>query len=625
MKRTDIIQSLIDKVKAKKYLEIGVSAGENFREIKCDYKVGVDPELTSPATIFATSDDFFEKNTENFDVIFIDGLHHADQVYRDIINSLKILNPGGYIVCHDMNPELEEHQIIPFRGGIWNGDCWKAFVTLRQERDDLFMCVVDADYGCGIIQVGNQEKLVFDNAFQKLDFANFSRNRKKWLNLITPDQFASKVLMKTTGTDVVDEAYLINLLNTYIQNPDDPEINYELALFYDGIGQTAAAMSYYLRTTERSDDKLLQYECLIRASMCYDKQGTRKFTVKGLIQNAITVIPSRPEGHFLLARYYERSDQDGSWKDCYLTACVAEEFCDRNPPPLRTQVDYPGFYGILFEKAISSWWCGLCDEARDMLEDLLDNYELDELHKNAVISNLEKLTGDKSSGLPKLNWYSKKNHGKLRFKFKGSKEIEKNYAESYQDMFVLSMLNGKKNGTYLEIGAGNAFYGNNTALLETKFGWNGVALDIDENFVNAHNQERKHTCLLKDALKVNYERFLNGLDMPTDIDYLQLDCDPPEVTYKILLTMPFETHRFAVITYEHDYYCDETKSFRDKSRKYLESFGYKLVVDNISPDDNRPYEDWWVHPELVDEKIIQKMICVDGETKKAEKYMLNSL
>jgi hypothetical protein len=187
------------------------------------------------------------------------------------------------------------------------------------------------------------------------------------------------------------------------------------------------------------------------------------------------------------------------------------------------------------------------------------------------------------------------------------------------------MLDGKKNGTYLEIGAGNAFYGNNTALLETKFGWSGVALDIDENFVAAHNNERKHNCLLKDALKVNYERLLMGLDMPEDIDYLQLDCDPPEVTYKILLNMPFETHRFAVITYEHDYYCDDTKSFRDKSRKYLESFGYKLVVDNISPNENKPYEDWWVHPDLVDESILEKMICVDGETKKAESYMLNSL
>ena len=124
-------------------------------------------------------------------------------------------------------------------------------------------------------------------------------------------------------------------------------------------------MSYCLRTVERSEKKLLQYECLIRAAMCYEKQGTRKFTVKGLIQNAMIVMPSRPEAHFLLARHYEHHNQsdDGAWKDCYQTACIAEAFCERDPEPLRTQVDYPGYYGILFEKAISSWWCGLCDES----------------------------------------------------------------------------------------------------------------------------------------------------------------------------------------------------------------------------------------------------------------------
>lgn len=619
MRRTDIIQSLIDKVGAEKYLEIGVSSGENFKEIKCPMKVGVDPELSTPATIHQTSDNFFELNEEMFDVIFIDGLHHADQVYRDIANSLLFLNDGGYIVCHDMNPEKEEHQTIPFRGGIWNGDCWKAYVQFRKERDDLSMWVVDSDYGCGVIKRGYQEKL----NIAALNFNQFSKNRKEWLNLITPDQFVSKVIMEDKK-DSYDSKYLNHLLVTYINDPDDPEINYELALFYDGIGQTAAAMSYYLRTVERSENKLLQYECLIRASMCYDKQGTRRFTVKGLIQNAMIVLPERPEAHFLLARYYERHGGDGSWKDCYQTACIAEEFCDRNPVPLRTEVDYPGFYGILFEKAISAWWCGLCDESRDLLQELLDTDDIDEVYRKIIIENLDRIIGGNNS-LPKLNWYSNKKYKKLRYKFKDSKKIKKNFAESYQDMFVLSMLNGKNNGTYLEIGAGNSFYGNNTALLETEFGWNGVALDINENFVEAHNNERKHNCLLKDALKVNYERLLMGLDMPENIDYLQLDCDPPEVTYKILLNMPFETHKFAVITYEHDYYCDDTKSFRDKSRKYLESFGYKLVVDNISPNENKPYEDWWIHPDLIEDDIVKKMMCVDGETKKAENYMLNSL
>ena len=99
-----------------------------------------------------TSDDFFKQNNENFDVIFIDGLHEYGQVYRDIQNSLKFLNDGGYIICHDMSPNNEIIQRYPqTHPGEWTGDCWKAWVKLKSEKSDLQMFVVDSDYGCGVI------------------------------------------------------------------------------------------------------------------------------------------------------------------------------------------------------------------------------------------------------------------------------------------------------------------------------------------------------------------------------------------------------------------------------------------------------------------------------------------
>ncbi len=66
-------------------------------------------------------------------------------------------------MCHDMNPLNEASQTFPRvgkRGTPWNGDCWKAFVQLRMECDDLEMCVIDADWGLGIIRKGSQKKLV---------------------------------------------------------------------------------------------------------------------------------------------------------------------------------------------------------------------------------------------------------------------------------------------------------------------------------------------------------------------------------------------------------------------------------------------------------------------------------
>jgi hypothetical protein len=70
MTHTDIINELLQKINGKKYLEIGVFTGENLRDIKCDYKVGVDPDVKSAATIIKTSDDFFKTNEEKFFEVF---------------------------------------------------------------------------------------------------------------------------------------------------------------------------------------------------------------------------------------------------------------------------------------------------------------------------------------------------------------------------------------------------------------------------------------------------------------------------------------------------------------------------------------------------------------------------
>ncbi len=188
----------------------------------------------------------------------------------------------------------------------------------------------------------------------------------------------------------------MNDLNTflinYINDPDDAENNFSLAIYYHNIGQTASAISFYIRTAERTEDDLLKYECLIKASMCFDSQGCRGFTVKGLLQHAIAILPRRPEAYYLLSRFYEREQKPESWKECYLIASIGHSVCNyKNNSPMRTQVDYPGDYAILFEKAVSSWWCGLCDESRELFRYLSDNYIMNEEHKTLVHNNLKKL------------------------------------------------------------------------------------------------------------------------------------------------------------------------------------------------------------------------------------------
>lgn len=189
MTRTEIINTLIRKRGYKSYLEIGVDYGFNFRAVEVENKVGVDPIPKIPDLVVATSDDFFALNIRTFDIIFVDGLHHADQVVRDIENALKFLNEGGTIVCHDMNPTTEQEQIVPQVQAEWTGDCWKAWVKLRSERSDLSMFVVATDYGCGVIQRGFQTTL---EGVGDLTWAAFCENRKSWLNLVSIEEFRRK-------------------------------------------------------------------------------------------------------------------------------------------------------------------------------------------------------------------------------------------------------------------------------------------------------------------------------------------------------------------------------------------------------------------------------------------------
>ena len=110
MTRTEIINSLIHEYNYKSYLEIGVNTpsqpGYNWIGVKIPVKHGVDPNVET--TFKMTSDEFFKNHiAQKYDIIFIDGLHLFEQVYKDIINSLLYLNDNGTIVVHDCNP-LEE-------------------------------------------------------------------------------------------------------------------------------------------------------------------------------------------------------------------------------------------------------------------------------------------------------------------------------------------------------------------------------------------------------------------------------------------------------------------------------------------------------------------------------------
>lgn len=204
MLRSDIVNSFIKKYNYKTYLEIGYGNGDTFHKIELpvEDKIGVDGGGGTPQgdayVTRMTSDKFFELNkkftNKKFDIIFIDGSHLWEDVENDMSNSLECLNEGGTIVMHDCNPESvhwQERSQSPLVPG-WNGDTWKAFVKFRSTRKDLEMFVVDSDFGCGVLRYGSQKPLNLDLP-KSLIYEAFEPNKKEWLNLISIEEFKTKV------------------------------------------------------------------------------------------------------------------------------------------------------------------------------------------------------------------------------------------------------------------------------------------------------------------------------------------------------------------------------------------------------------------------------------------------
>lgn len=207
MLRTDIINHLINRYKYQNYLEIGVqNPQQNFNHIVAMRKVGVDPSVHAGATFTLTSDDYFYmldkgmSGTVIYDIVFVDGLHVAEQAYKDIFNAYRYLSPNGTIVVHDCSPPDEDAQKVPMVKTEWTGNVWKAWLKFR--ADDQFdhqlnMMVVDTDYGVGVIRKSPFNPLpdtIPHTMIEKirrfeLSYQEFDENRKDLLNLVSPDEF----------------------------------------------------------------------------------------------------------------------------------------------------------------------------------------------------------------------------------------------------------------------------------------------------------------------------------------------------------------------------------------------------------------------------------------------------
>ncbi len=223
MNRAELINLICAHVRAKDYLEIGIAKGQTLSNVIAPNKMGVDPapRLNEISSIFhpglhgarlckLESDHFFADNTETFDVIFVDGLHLYEQAIKDVLNAFNALNPGGFVIAHDLLPENEDEASRERDSYIWNGDVWKIMLDLKTNYPGVGQFVVNADCGMGVLwPIDHTQRFEpgFHEEILEAPFSIYADDRQVFMDIIEPDHHeiikqlvARKVAQKKIAT-----------------------------------------------------------------------------------------------------------------------------------------------------------------------------------------------------------------------------------------------------------------------------------------------------------------------------------------------------------------------------------------------------------------------------------------
>jgi hypothetical protein len=195
------------------------------------------------------------------------------------------------------------------------------------------------------------------------------------------------------------------------------------------------------------------------------------------------------------------------------------------------------------------------------------------------------------------------------------------HSHEQQDEFVYNIFDQKENGFFLDVACGNPLIGSNTYSLETFKNWTGFCFDL-YNVANAHQwqDKRKAQFVQMDATSEQFTTFLKE-NIPAGqlIDFVSLDIDGLSVV--ALQRIIDSGVKFKSITFEHEYHRDG-ELLRGPSREILEGLGMKRLFEDVhalhvwtgAKGHTINIEDWWIHPEYFDPKLLE--IAATGKTYK---------
>ncbi len=182
--RAQVMRRLLAHYEQPRYLEIGVCEGRTFDRVQAAVRVAVDPEFRfdhesrdEPGTTYhqVTSDEYFGRLVDpeqQFDVIFLDGLHTVEQTLRDLLNALPHLQPQGVIVVDDVRPPTElaairdRQEFFEVRGAAgrddekaWMGDVYRLVWFIDTFCQQLSQRVIANNHGQAVVWRTRREQV----------------------------------------------------------------------------------------------------------------------------------------------------------------------------------------------------------------------------------------------------------------------------------------------------------------------------------------------------------------------------------------------------------------------------------------------------------------------------------
>lgn len=206
VRRWQVVQTLLDQFDSPRYVEVGVNKGNTFRHLSAALKVAVDPKFLfdweaerrehGPNAQYhqVTSDVYFGSIVDadqQFDVIYLDGLHTFEQTLRDLTNALAHLAPQGVILIDDVRPpsyhaSLPDHaaylkvrQHVKDARAAWMGDVYKLVWFIDTFMPSLSYATIANNHGQAVVwrerRVGVTERSVAEVADLSFESVVLSR------------------------------------------------------------------------------------------------------------------------------------------------------------------------------------------------------------------------------------------------------------------------------------------------------------------------------------------------------------------------------------------------------------------------------------------------------------------